>query len=1044
MSAGAYPELHCGRKLGRVMTTQAGLVGFYNYPLVALSIFIAILSAYAALDLAGRVTTAQGGMRLVWLCGGAIAMGSGIWAMHYVGMEAFRLPVPVLYDWPTVLLSLLAAILASGVALYIVSRPTMGLYRRIVGSIVMGSGIAAMHYIGMAAMRLPAMCADSTSLVVLSIALAIVISYVALRLSFALREEQTLLGWRKINAALAMGMAIPVMHYVGMTAVTFVPTIGINGSLRHAISVSNLSLSGIVMVTFVLLAIVFVSSSVDRRLSAQARQSADNFAQLQAVFDTMTDAIVVVDFEKNTVEHNRAAAALLSLTKKITSLQDITENYEGLLPTGELLAPEQWPIMRAAHGDYCSNFELIIRKKATGATATTEVTSVPMTSSRKRGAKVIFSFRDVGERMLAEELIRRQKSQLQNIFDNLNEGVMLMDMDLNIVQINRAASRLLGIPNAAVSRDIIKTIFEVMSPNGDQLPRDQWPSGLAYNGVFIENREFRVRRTDTANSILAQISTAPVLDSSGDMMQIIVSYRDITRTKEADEERRRLAAIVEFSEDAIIGKNYDGIVTSWNRGAGKIFGYTAAEMIGQPIQRLLPPDRVGEETDILRRLRQGEVVDHFETVRVRKDGHHINVSLTISPIRNDDGNVIGASKIARDITDRMKLEHQLQQSQKMDAVGQLTGGIAHDFNNLLGIVIGNLDLLERQVSDDETALKRVQAALKASLRGADLTRRLLAFSSSEILAPEPTKLRHLICNIIEMASRVIGPEIKVTTSFDESITQILIDPAGLESALLNLMVNARDAMPKGGSISISTQLTKLDPSFPPVHTGELQAGTYACISVSDTGQGISKQALEHVFEPFFTTKPRGKGTGLGLAMVYGFVKQSHGTVRIYSEPGYGTTVTLYLPFTEGALLPVAEIVEDKISFNGSAAVLVVDDEVDLLDIATAYLEGMGCKAFTAIDGNDALKVVAREKDIDLMVTDIIMPGGINGVELAQKVRQLNPKIKVIYCSGFPADSLAERSMPLVDGPLLHKPYQREAFSALVRRMMKSRNAETKI
>jgi len=723
----------------------------------------------------------------------------------------------------------------------------------------------------------------------------------------------------------------------------------------------------------------------------------------------MTDAIVVVDFEKNKVESNQAAAKLLSLTGKISSLQDIAGNYEGLLPNGEPLAPEQWPIMRAARGDYCSNFGLIIRRKDTGAAVTTEVTSVPITSSGRRGAKVIMSFRDVGPRLLAEELIRRQTSQLQNVFDNLNEGILLMDMDRNIVQVNTAASRILGIPKEAVSYAGIMDKFELRWPNGDPVPHDQWPSALAHTGKFIENGEYRFRRMDTGETAVAQISTSPVLDSFGKTVQIVLSYRDITRLREGDEERNRLAAIVESSEDAIVGKNYEGVVTSWNNGAEKIFGYTADEMIGQPIMRLLPPDRAEEETAILARLRRAEIVEHFETVRVRKDGRQIHVSLTISPIRDSHGHIIGASKIARDITQRklseanqarlfraieqvnesvvitdrdgtityvnpafekisgythdevighnprmlksgqhppsfyqdmwstlnhgetwagtltnkrkdgklykeistispirdehgaitnfvavkrdvtheLQLQAQLQQSQKMDAIGQLTGGVAHDFNNLLGIVIGNLDLLELQLGDNSSALKRVQTAQKAALRGADLTRRLLAFSSNETLSPTPTELRALILNILEMTQRVIGPEIKIATSFDDSISKILIDAAGLESALVNLMVNARDAMPRGGTITISTQLAQLDPAYPPVQAGELKAGPYARISVSDTGHGMSRQTLDRVFEPFFTTKPRGKGTGLGLAMVYGFVKQSHGTVRIYSEPDYG-------------------------------------------------------------------------------------------------------------------------------------------------------------
>jgi len=890
------------------MTTHAGLVGSYNYPLVALSVFIAILAAYAALDLAGRVTTAYGVKKLAWIGGGAVAMGSGIWAMHYVGMYAFRLPVPVWYDWPTVLLSLFAAILASGIALYTVSRPTVSLLRMFISALFMGSGIAGMHYIGMYAMRLPAMCVYSPWLVLLSIVIAIVVSFIALQQAFRFRETTTAGGWQKLGTAVLMGLAIPTMHYVGMAAVHFVPMPSVMD--HDSVDVSRLGLAGIVLITLVLLAIVFVSSAMDRQVFGQTQQFEDNLAQLRAVFDSMTDAIVVADFDKDTIEHNRAAGTLLGLTKKVSSLQDIADNFEGFLPTGAPLAPEEWPLMRAAHGDYCTNTAIVIRRKDTGQTATTEITSVPMTSAGKRGRKVILSIRDIGERMLL------------------------------------------------------------------------------------------------------------------------------------DETRTRMAAIVESSEDAIIGKNYDGIVTSWNRGAEKIFGYSTVEMMGQPIMRLLPPDRAHEETEILARLRSGEVVDHFQTVRVRKDGTHINVSLTISPILDASGNVIGASKIARDITGRMKLERQLQQSQKMDAIGQLTGGVAHDFNNLLGIVIGNLDLLERQVSTDAAALQRVQTAQKAALRGADLTRRLLAFSSNETLSPEPTNVHHLIRNVIEMTQRVIGPEIKVATSFDESISQIVIDAASLESALVNLMVNARDAMPKGGSITISTQLTKLDSSYPPVHAGELKAGPYACVSVSDTGQGMSKQTLERVFEPFFTTKPRGKGTGLGLAMVYGFVKQSHGTVRVYSEQGYGTTVNLYLPVTEDASSPLAEVVESRSSFNESATVLVVDDETDLLDIAKAYLEIMGCKAFTAVDGNDALHIVQREKNIDLMVTDIIMPGGMNGVELAAKVRELDPKIKIIYCSGFPADALAERSMPLIDGPLLHKPYLRDDFSALVRRVLENGNANS--
>ena len=883
------------------MIASVALTGFYDDRLVALSVLIAVLAAYAALDLAERVTDAQSGARTIWICCGAIAMGIGIWAMHCIGMEAFQLPVLVMYDWPTVLLSLFAAVLASGVALVIVSRPTMGPLRMIVGGIFMGSGMAAVHYIGMAAMRLPAMCVYSPGLVLLSVLLAIVISVLALHRAFHFRETSNS-GWRKCGSALLLGPAICTMHYVGMAAAHFVLRPSITD--HDAISITSLGLVSITVVTLLILGLVYVASIVDRRFSQQAQQLTDSQLQMQTIFDKLVEV----------------------------------------------------------------------------------------------------------------------------------EGVVVQDDQWNIVRINRSAAQLLGLSEHPTAKESIVHAFDLFFPNGEPVPKDEWPSALARRGEFLHNRELIIRRIDTGKVVTVQVSTSPIAGRPGEAQLIVSTYRDITQTRQIDEARTRLEAIVESSEDAIIGKDDGGMITSWNTGAEKIFGYTAEEMIGQSIARLLPVDRLQEEYDILKRSKQGETIDHIETVRKKKNGQFIHVSLTISPVRDASGKVVGASMIARNITDRKQLESQLYQSQKMEAIGQLTGGIAHDFNNLLGVIVGNLDLLERLVSKNEAGLKRVQTAQKAAARGADLTRRLLAFSSNVELKPAPIELHPCVHNTIELA-RALGPDIKITTHFDDSMPLVLVDPAGLESALLNLAVNARDAMPKGGTLTISTQLSNLEKDYPPDQAGELKAGRYACISISDTGHGMSKETLERVFEPFFTTKPRGKGTGLGLAMVYGFVKQSGGTVRIYSELNYGTTVTFYLPLAKGVSqsLPIATPALSPARLTGK--VLVVDDELDLLEIASAYLEEMGYTVYSAEDGASALEVVEQHKDIDLIVTDIIMPGGMNGVELAQNVRQLLPQIKVIYCSGYPADALAERSMPLVDAPLLLKPYQRSEFGVTVRAAM---------
>jgi PAS domain S-box-containing protein len=573
------------------------------------------------------------------------------------------------------------------------------------------------------------------------------------------------------------------------------------------------------------------------------------------------------------------------------------------------------------------------------------------------------------------------------------------------------------------------------SPTGGKLTVEERPMSLAFRGIYVKNKEIVYRRKDTGALLYAESTVVPVPGDDGKPIRYIVTVRDVGERRAKDEALKWLAAIVESSEDAIVGKDNKGIVTSWNRGAEKIFGYTAAEIIGQSILRLLPDDRKEEENEILRRLHLGETVDHFATVRVRKNGESIHVSLTISPIRDADGKLIGASKIARDTTEQIRLERQLHQSQKMEALGNLTGGVAHDFNNLLGVIFGNLDLLERLVAQDEAALKRVHIAQKAANRGADLTRRLLAFSSNMGLKPMALILDHSIRNALELTTRVIGPHIRITSHFGDDHAQVFVDASALESALINVIVNARDAMPNGGTITVSTEISDLEESYLPVQTGEMKAGRYARISVTDTGTGMSRETLLHAFEPYYTTKPRGKGTGLGLAMVYGFARQTGGAVRLYSEAGYGTTVTLYLPLAENRHAVTPYRVEQKHPVNLAGRVLVVDDELDLLEIAAIYLRDMGYTTYQAEDGPGALAVIEQAGEMDLLVTDIIMPGGMNGVELAQQVKQRMPAVKVVYCSGFQADALEEQNMPLIDGPLLQKPYHRAEFEGMIRRVM---------
>jgi PAS domain S-box-containing protein len=628
--------------------------------------------------------------------------------------------------------------------------------------------------------------------------------------------------------------------------------------------------------------------------------------------------------------------------------------------------------------------------------------------------------------------LEESKSQLQAIFDSMADAIVLVDREHNIVNANHAAVQFLELPDRTVDVQHVINSFEVYAADGQRVSLEQLPSSRAFRGEFLKDCKLRVASKRTGKKVLVEISTSPILDAAGNLLQVMISYRDVTAREQMDEMQSRLAAIVESSEDAIVGKNEEGTVTAWNKAAERLFGYRAGEILGRSIRILLPEDREDEEDRILQRIKSGETIEHFETIRRRRDGGAVNVALTISPIKDASGRVIGASKIARDITHVKQIERQSRQSQKMEAIGQLTGGIAHDFNNLLGIIIGNLELLERIVHDNPNQSKRIATAKRAALRGANLTRRLLVFSRKEELRKSVTRLEETIRSIVELAERTIGPEIQITVHSDPSVPPIFVDSSLLENALLNIVVNARDAMPKGGSIVFSTREVHLDESYPAVVTGEIKSGRYACISVSDNGQGMSKEILERAFDPFFTTKPRDQGTGLGLATVYGFMRQSGGVARIYSELGHGTTVSLYIPTT-----PQQEQDEPKPSPQPRPAhrdrkILVVDDEPDLLEVAVAYLRELGYETVEARDSQSALDAFAKAAPIDLLITDVVMPGALNGVELAARVRELDPSVKIIYSSGFPADALTKKSGKLAFGPLINKPFQREEFHAAIR------------
>jgi PAS domain S-box-containing protein len=544
------------------------------------------------------------------------------------------------------------------------------------------------------------------------------------------------------------------------------------------------------------------------------------------------------------------------------------------------------------------------------------------------------------------------------------------------------------------------------------------------------------RRRDGAE-FPVEISLSPVATADGTMVLSVI--RDISdrkriedelrraheeldrrKTRELRDSQNRLALIVDSSQDAIIGKNLDGVVTHWNKGAEHIYGFTAQEMIGRPISVLCPQDRVDEIPAILEKIRNGKQVEYFESVRVTKDGRKLNVSISVSPIHDAEGRVVGASTIARNITAQKKTEDQLRQSQKMEAVGRLAGGVAHDFNNLLGIVTACSELLRSRV--DSESLEYIDNIREASKRGASLTRQLLSFSRRQPVQSQVLDLNERLREVKKLLHPLMGDEVEIALLRRSTTAIVEADPGQLDQIVLNLAVNARDAMPRGGKLILETAVFDFDESF--AHDHSLTAGRYVMLAVSDNGTGMDEATRSRIFEPFFTTKEMGKGTGLGLATVYGIVKQSGGHIWVYSEPARGTTFKIYFPAADHKLGAAMESQTETLPPRREGVrVLLTEDDAMIRRLTRKMLEGHGYKVLEAEDGKSALDVIASQQaSIDLILTDVVMKG-MSGPELVLRLIDAHPGMKVIYMSGYTGELVANQGL---DGGirLLEKPFTR--------------------
>jgi len=529
---------------------------------------------------------------------------------------------------------------------------------------------------------------------------------------------------------------------------------------------------------------------------------------------------------------------------------------------------------------------------------------------------------------------------------------------------------------------------------------------------------------------------------SGALEARVVAQRTLTdlepHVDSALEQHRRF---VESLRDGILSCDQNGVLSVMNSTARKMYGLESApptiyQLVGRMEMR--QPDGVTpiepESAPILRALR-GEVVDQELIVSSGTD-HACVVRINARPLLDRDGNGVGAVSAIEDITEARRMEEHLQQAQKMEAVGQLTSGLAHDFNNLLAVVMGNLQLIERVVKTDEKALRRTHAALDAVRRGAELTKRLLAFSRKQDLKPTPSDANALITGMADMLERTLGEWVNIAIMPAAENWTVTVDESQLESAVLNLCVNARDAMKGGGRLTVESQNMHIGPAHF-ADADDLPPGDYVRISVTDTGTGMSEDVVKRVFEPFFTTKDVGEGSGLGLSMVYGFIKQSGGHITVYSEIGYGTSIAMYLPRLQPevsdpfeAETEIAAAVPEAIQAH---RILVVEDNDAVRDVAVAMLEDMGYHVIEAQDGLSALEALKAENGkFDLMFTDIVMPGGMHGPALAKEARAVFPHLPILYTSGY-AEAAVLREGDIGNSfELVSKPYRLEELEEKVR------------
>jgi PAS domain S-box-containing protein len=648
---------------------------------------------------------------------------------------------------------------------------------------------------------------------------------------------------------------------------------------------------------------------------------------------------------------------------------------------------------------------------------------------------------DITAHKRAERALQESERFLASIFDSIQDGLCILDTDLNIVRANPALENWYAPGESLVNKKCYEAIYNATKPCDECPAQRTMETGQAASLVVP-------KRGPGQEAVgWLEIHTFPLTDiTKGTVKGVILYIRDISARRQVEMELQEtnefLRSLLQASAAGIIYLDRDGNVRIWNPAAARMFGWDAEEVLGR-FPPSVPPEQEIEFQRLRERVLAGEVITGLEGRRRKKDGSLIDVSLSLAPVQNAQGEVEGTLAILTDMTQRKKAEEalhqkeeQLQQAQKMEAMGRLAGGVAHDFNNLLTAIMGYSELLHMSVLNQEQT-RMVDQIMQVSERAAILIRQLLAFSRRQPLKPMPLDLKNVVADMEKLLQRVIGEDILLNILQEEGLSLVKADQGQLGQVIVNLAVNARDAMPKGGRLLIKTHKVTLDESQAQ-EIPEARPGDFVVLEVTDTGLGIDKEIKKRIFEPFFTTKGPGEGTGLGLSMVYGIVKQHDGWINVSSEPGHGTTFKIYLP---AVATPPAKKLRDVLSLpelrGRGERILVVEDEAAVREIATQMLRQRGYEVTPAASVAEAVAIFKKEQgNFQLVFSDVVLSDQ-SGLQLVEELKKSKPELRVLLTSGY-ADQKVQ--WPLIQKrkyPFLQKPYSLKDLLQTIAAVLKS-------